>query len=279
MNPLLETGLIVQRELRKNFRSVKGIILTAMSLLGGLALALVLHKIRELEKPKVEEMGAEAVRAMREVVLGKYFNDDDIGKYMVDAPQALFVLLIATIWLAPLLVALLGFDSVSSDIQHRSIRYWTVRSRRASYFVGKFAGLWVTVSAITLAISIFIWVLLVARGDETFGTTLSWGLRLWLVTLPIGAAWCGIATLVGSLFRSPILALLTTFGVFFIIWVMYAIGAVSEIAPLKFAYPNYYQELLLSTHPERAWGGFGGLLGLAAATVGLGSFLLGRRDV
>ena len=47
------------------------------------------------------------------------------------------MLLFMTIWLTPMLVALMGFDSISADIQHKGVRYWTLRTRRASYFVGK----------------------------------------------------------------------------------------------------------------------------------------------
>src|SRR5207249_987603 len=171
-----------------------------------------------------------------------------------------------TVWLGPLLVAILGFDAVSAEVQHRSVRYWTVRARRWSYMVGKFLGLWAIVSAMTLSMHAFIWILVVARGDATFGTTLAWGLRFWAVTLPISAAWCGIATLVGSLFRSPILALLVTFASFFVLWLAWIIGGVSGAEPMMYAYPNFYEEWLLSPRIERAGLGLAACVAFAAAT-------------
>ena len=40
----------------------------------------------------------------------------------------------------------------------RRVRYWTLRTRRASYFVGKWLGLWATVSAVTFAMHALIWI-------------------------------------------------------------------------------------------------------------------------
>jgi ABC-type transport system involved in multi-copper enzyme maturation permease subunit len=279
VNPLLEIGLIVSRELRKNFRSVKGIILIAISLLGGTAIALGLMKLEEFKRTKLADVSPEAIRGMREEALGQFYADPAMGKYLADAPEVLLIVLNITVWLGPMLIALLGFDSISGDVQHRSVRYWTVRSRRWSYMVGKFFGLWTIVSAITLVMHAFIWVLVVARGDATVGTTLAWGVRFWLVTLPISAAWCGIATLIGSLFRSPILALLVTFAAFFVVWLVYVIGGVSGTEAMMFVYPNNYDKWLLSPRIERVGAGFGICATFAAATMGLGSFLFSKRDV
>ena len=52
--------------------------------------------------------------------------------------------------LMPAVVLLLGFDSVSAERQHRTVRYWTIRTRRASYIVGKFLGLWATCGIVAL---------------------------------------------------------------------------------------------------------------------------------
>ena len=279
MNPLLEIGLIVQRELRKNIRSVKGIILITISLLGGTAIALLLMKIEEFKRTKLADMTPEALHGFREEGLSQFYNDPAMGKYLADAPEVLLIVLNITVWLGPLLIALLGFDSISGDVQHRSVRYWTVRSRRWSYMVGKYVGLWTIVSAITLVMHAFIWVLVVARGDATLGTAMSWGIRFWLVTLPISAAWCGIATLIGSLFRSPILALLVTFATFFVAWLVYVIGGVSGTEAMMFVYPNNYDKWLLSPRIDRVAIGFGACAAFAVGTMGLGAFLFSKRDV
>jgi ABC-type transport system involved in multi-copper enzyme maturation permease subunit len=280
MNPIAETWLIVLRELRKNFKSVKGIVLVVLSLLGGTSITLLLVKFQQFE---IETFGKdvtpEQIHQVREQIITKTYGDPAMGHYLADAPEVLLGMLKLSVWFAPLLIVLMGFDGIASDVQHRSVRYWTVRSRRSSYFVGKFVGLWMTVSAITLAMHLLVWIMCIARGGATPAVTISWGARFWLVSLPISAAWCGIATLVGSLFRTPILALLVTLGTFFVIWLLFVIGDVSKMTALVYIYPNYYDAWLLSPRLDRVASGLGVCIGIAAATIGGGSLLFARRDV
>jgi ABC-type transport system involved in multi-copper enzyme maturation permease subunit len=279
MNPLSEISIVVARELRKNLRSAKGIILLALSLLGGVVVTLGALKLEELKRTKLHDMSGEAIRALREEALTQIYGDAVTGKYLADAPEVLLALLSLTVWLGPLMIALLGFDAVSGDIQHRTVRYWTVRTRRWSYFVGKFLGLWVVVSGITLGMHLVIWIVCIARNEASAAETLAWGIRFWLVTLPISAAWCGLATLIGSLFRTPILALLVIFASFFALWVVYVIGNVSGATPVMYIYPNFYDVWLLSARFDKALGGFAICAAFAAATMGLGAVLFARRDV
>src|SRR5262249_33185881 len=57
MSPLSEVSLVVRRELRKNFRSAKGIVLCILTLLGALGLTLL---FAWLAKKKREMLGTEA---------------------------------------------------------------------------------------------------------------------------------------------------------------------------------------------------------------------------
>ncbi len=270
---------MVQRELRKNFRSSKGILLAALSLLGGSSVALLMVKYQEFKRQELGELTAEQIHELREKALLKAYGDESMAKSLSDAPEVLLVLLLLTVWLTPMLVALMGFDSVAPDIQHRSVRYWTVRSRRWSYFVGKWAGLWATVSVVTLAMDLIIWVVCIARNEATVAQTLSWGVRFWVVSLPMSAVWCGIATLVSSLFRSPILALLLTFAAFFVIWVVYLVAMVAGADWVAYVYPNHYDHLLLHPQAHKLATGLGACLGMAALYVSAGSYLFMKRDV
>lgn len=278
MSPVNEIRFVVERELRKNFRSVKGIVLAVLSLLGGSSIALVIAKVQALSRQELGNVDPEAMHALRERALSKLY-DADTAKLLADSPAVLLPVLGVTIWLTPMLVALMGFDSVAPDLQHRSVRYWTVRTRRASYFVGKWLGLWTTVSAVTLVMDALIWIVSIVRGDATASATLGWGVRFWLTTLPLSAAWCAIAVLISSLFRSQIVALLVTFATFFVLWVVYGIAAVAEVKALFYVYPNYYDELLLNAHPDKIAIGLGACFGMAALYVAAGSLLFRRRDV
>lgn len=280
MSPLSEIRFVAQRELRKSFRSAKGIVLLVLSLLAGIGATLILVKAQELKRENLAVVDAEALRGLREEAATRFFGDPAIGKSLADAPEVLVVVLLLTIWLTPVIISLLSFESVSGDLQHKAVRYWTMRTRRWSYFVGKFAGVWTTTSTITLALHALVWMLCILRGEAPAASALGWGLRFWVITLPISAAWCGLATLVSSLFKTPILSLLVTFAAFFVLWLMWGIGNVAHRADaLQYVYPNFYDAMLVNPRFERVMTGLAACLGMAATYVGLGSFLFTKRDV
>jgi hypothetical protein len=281
VNPIAEVGLIVGRELKKNLQSAKGLVLSALSLLGGTGTTLALVKFEQWKRSEFGDVDPEALKVLQTQGYEKVYGDADMAKYLAEAPYVLFAMLMLTIWLAPLLVALTGFDSVSSDLQHRTVRYWAVRTRRTSYYVGKFFGLWSVVSLITLGMNLIIWILTVARGEASFATTFSWGIRFYAVSLPISAVWCGLALLVGSQFRTPILSLLVILATFFGVWFfLFLVPSVSgSVSWLAYAYPNYYDHLLLSPKIHQAGLGFAVCAGIAAALAGVGTLLFARRDI
>ena len=278
MSPLQEVRHIVLRELRKNFRSIKGIALGILTLLGGAGIALLIAKAYEFKRQELGQVSPEAIHEARLAILKKAY-ELDTANWLADAPDALLGLLNFTIWLTPLLIALMGFDSIAPDIQHCSVRYWTFRSRRWSYFIGKWAGLWATVSIVTFALDLFVWTVTIVRGDAPAASTLMWGLRFWLISLPMSAVWCAIAVLISSLFRSPIVALLTTFGAFFVLWVAFLVGAVAHWEPLVYVYPNHYDYFLLNPRIDRIGIGLLSCLGMTGLYVVAGSTLFARRDV
>ena len=59
-----------------------------------------------------------------------------------------------------------GSTRSRGSCQHRTVRYWTVRTRRVSFSVGKVLGLWAVVSALTLLVHVLIWGIIVQRGES-----------------------------------------------------------------------------------------------------------------
>ena len=279
MSPLSEIRFVAQRELGKSFRSAKGIVLLVLSLLGGTAASLLLVKVQQLKREKMPNIDPESLRAIREDAATQIFGDPATGKSLADAPEVLIAVLLLTIWLTPLVISLLSFDSVAGDLQHKAVRYWTLRTRRYSYFIGKWAGVFLTISTMTFAMHALIWVVCIARGEAPAGTALGWGIRFWLLTLPMSAAWCAIATFVSSLFKSPIIALLVTFATFFVLFMFWLIGTVAHADALAYIYPNFYAEFLVNPRLDRSMIGLASCLGMAALYVGAGSFLFTKRDV
>jgi ABC-type transport system involved in multi-copper enzyme maturation permease subunit len=281
MNPLVEVGLIASREIKKNFRSIKGIILLVISLLGAGGAALVLSYARKSSLAQGLS-DPEKMKAAFEDFLSwdLWYGPGDTAKYLSDAPPMLYWIMWATVWLTPLTMAVLGFDGISGELQNRTVRYWNIRSRRWAYYTGKVLGLWAVVAIFTLMIHVSVWIVGISFGIAPSSQILKWGVRFFLVTVPISGAWCGVSTLVSSNFRVPILALLTTCGVFFGLWMLKGIGLASEqMDALRYVYPNTYDEWLLSPKPTLVLQGVAALFGVMALTTSLGSFIFEKRDV
>ncbi len=287
MKPQAEIGLVVQRELLKNLRGVKGIILLALSLIGGTAVAYLLA--RALGRP-LEDLDPAQVRLAQEKMFTEAFHDEATGKYLSDVPLSLIAMLNLCVWLAPALVWLAGFDGVSGEIQHRTIRYWSVRTRRVSYYLGKFFGLWATIATMTFAMHLLMWIVTLVQGVYPVGSVLSWGVRLWLVTVPIVGAWCGVAVFAGSFFRTPITSLLVVGFTFFVIFVAGSFVPFilvnmrndpddSTATVLRALYPNSYDRFLLSAHLEKVGLGLLACLAYAGIPTAVGALLLEKKDV
>jgi hypothetical protein len=277
VSPFAEVQLITARELRKSFRSVKGIVLAAMSLAGGAGFAMLFAWIDRAQRENMPQ-GIDP-HAAREAFFTWKYSDETTGKRLAECPYSLWMMLIGTLWLAPLLVALLDFDAVSGDLQYRSVRFWTVRVRRSSYMLGKYLGAWLSVLAVTFGMNVVVWGATAAVGDSPLGSVLGWGVRFFVVSIPIGAAWCGIATLVGSQSRSPMLSLLFIFASFFGLWLLRIGAGFSQVPWLAYLYPNAYDEFLLSPSALMVAKGLLGTGLIAGLTTAAATVIFERRDV
>ena len=279
MSPASEVLLVAQRELRKGVRSGKGIALLLLSILGGVLTALLFAMAEKARREQLAEVPPEMVEmARKKMVMLLGGGDEALGNALFLAPAPLLYASKVTVFLGPLLIALLGFDSISGELQYRTVRYWTVRSRRVSYYAGKVLGLWALISATTLLIHLITWGIVVSQG-EPFGKVIEWGPRFWLVSLPISLVWCAIAQLVASQFRYPMLSLLAIFGSFFLLWIGWAAGAVGYVPALYYTYPNVYDDWLLHPHLDKLFEGLGICVGSALVYIAAGAFAFRQRDV
>ncbi len=291
MSPVYEIRLIAMRELRRGIRSAKGIALGALTLLGAFVASLVCVWIEGADRAKGSAESTQAYIEIKRQLLEQATGDAKFAAYLASIPTSLLIFLKITVWLSPLLVALLGFDAVSGELQHRTVRFWTVRSRRWSYLAGKFLGLCVLVGLVTLALNLLAGTVALVRGYVTLEELVQWGARFWFVAFVIAGAWAAIATFISSCFRTPMLALLTTFATFFVSWIAGAGGFISRqrhatdpgIAPhmawYEYFYPNAYDTLLLSPETTKVLTALGILVGCVAITLAAGSFVFERRDI
>jgi ABC-type transport system involved in multi-copper enzyme maturation permease subunit len=276
VSPFAEVQLVTARELRKSFRSVKGIVLAALSIAGGAGVAMLFAWLDRVQRESLPA-GIDPHDAQERFFSGVY--SPETGKRLAECPYSLWMMLVGTLWLAPLLVALLDFDAVSGELQHRTVRFWTVRVRRSSYMLGKYFGACISVLAVTFGMNVIVWGATGAVGGLPVLSVLRWGIEFFAVSVPISAAWCGIATLVGSQSRSPMLSLLFIFGTFFGLWLLRVGAGLSKAEWLSYLYPSAYDRFLLSPDALTVAKGLLGTGLIAGLTTAAATVIFERRDL
>lgn len=298
MSPASEITLVAGRELRKSTRSIKGIVLGILTFIVSVVAALLCILVESRRRAVLGVESTDQLRSAIEAAQTKAGADPHTAHYLASMPFALILFLKVLVWIGPILVIVLGFDVVSGDMQHRSVRFWTVRTRRWSYLLGKFFGLWGTVSAITLVLTIITSIAVLAYGYMTFTDFFTWGLRCWAITALILGAWASLATFISSRFKTPMFSLLSIIGSFFFLWLLEAVGFVLtvsdaidqqktspaiepkiHVAWFTYLYPNNYDDLLLDPRLGHVAGGLGACAAFMLVFVGLATLLFAKKDV
>lgn len=278
-----EIGWTLARELRRNLRSAKGIVSGLLFLLGGAGALLVYVSVtRELVTTGSSLPGA-ARDEVRMRALEALYRDPATVQHLLGAPPLLLFLHASTLVFLPLLCMLAGYDTLAGELQYRTVRFATVRAHRESLVVGKFLGVWATVAIIDLVLSAAAWAIAVSRDEAPASTTVAYGLQLWLATVVFTGGFVGLTTFVSGLFRTPMLALLTTLCAAFFWWLLRHIVGLPDLAPsvgwLANVTPGEWEPRLLSPDVLRAGGAAAALVALALAGLAGACVLLRRRDV
>jgi ABC-type transport system involved in multi-copper enzyme maturation permease subunit len=283
MSPVREASLTALREIRRNIASTKGIAMFVLFFLGGLLGPIIGERviIKLLFGGDLTGLTAvEKQQVLNELLLRSGYERATVD-YLSFCPWQLGILFFqGTLTFAPLLILLIGFDQIVGDIQHRAVRYIAGRSRRESIVVGKALGVWAVIAFLMLILNVTVWILMIGRGVAGPAAILTWGPRLWLLQVAAAAAWVGLITLISSLFRTPIIALLAGAVVFPGVWLTNKIlGLIEAAAPAMWALPFKYEDLLISPEPLRVLGGVGAFIGWGAVMVAIATQVVKRRDV
>jgi ABC-type transport system involved in multi-copper enzyme maturation permease subunit len=215
----------------------------------------------------------------QEQLFSRWYGRPETGKALADCPYALWMMLMATLWLAPLLVALMTFDAVSGDLQRGTLRFWALRARRSSCLLGKALGAWLAVLVVSFAMNVIVWVTAAAVGHQGILYIVGWGLRFFAIVVPVTAAWCALAVLIGAQIKTPIVSLLTICAAFFALWVLRVAAGLTGYRAVAWAYPNAYETLLISPDPANVGRGLLGTGLIAAGSLLLATLSFERRDL
>lgn len=147
----------------------------------------------------------------------------------------------------PLLVAVVGFDQIAGELQHRSLRYVAMRAHRGSIVLGKALALAVVIFALTALVhlAMFAYAALTTPALER-GDALAGMLLFWLSAVSYSLCYIGLSSLCSSLVRAPMAALIGTLTAIAGFWFVDVVGRFSRtLAPLALASPSHYTDGLL----------------------------------
>jgi ABC-type transport system involved in multi-copper enzyme maturation permease subunit len=273
------------RELRRTIRSAKGIVGTALFLLGGIGFALVVfNTLSRLQYYSANRAQQESVRenglqAMYDGVEGK----DEIVRYLLKMPEPLIAYYPMATFFVGMLIFVWGFDAIAGDVQYRTIRYVTLRARRPSLVIGRWLALWLSSVIANLLVSAVLWLGLVVKGGFEVGVVAEYGFRVLAASSVFSLWYAALTIFCSSLYRTPVLGLLTTLGISVGLYVVKGLSSISTmpewVKALHKALPGSWDDLLLSPAFSQ-WGvGMGVCFAWTFVAVAAASVVLQKRDV
>lgn len=296
MDGLKEIAVIWSAETRRAIRSGRVVVLLGLYSMFSVLVLLIVGAIANAIRAQVEAKlaasgdGAEAATAvsaeLKKSFIGVLAGDDAaLMDALSQVPLVVLIVFKVTLFFLPAYVALMGFDQLSGEVGTRSIRYLTVRARRASLLLGKFlvqASLLVGL-VLVIDLGVFIYARL-TNPDFTFAALGVNLVKFWLAAIVFSLSYVALTSFCSSLFRSPAVSLVFNFVLLFTFWLMDVVGAAAAASnkPLgfiRYLSPSFYSGDLLN--PRLSEFGVSGLAyaGFALLFLGGAYAVLRARDL
>ncbi len=285
LDGLKEIAVIWGAETRRAIRSGRVVVLLGLysmfSVLVLLIVGAIANAIRDQVTARLAETGnSEAAATALSAEMKKSFigalagNDAAMMEALSQVPLVVLIVFKVTLFFLPAYIALMGFDQISGEVGPRSIRYLTVRARRASLLMGKFLVQATLLVGLVLVIDlgIFIYAAL-TNPDFTIAALAVNLLKFWLAAIVFSLSYVALTTLCSSLFRLPAVSLIFNFALLFVFWLMDVVGGAAAASGksgefIRYLSPSYYSGNLL--HPQLTEFGTSGLAYAVFAMVFLG---------
>jgi ABC-2 type transport system permease protein len=239
MQTLTDTLIIFGAELRRALRSPRVLLVLFLYLLFAGVTMLAAGWLAEKFQAQAIAQGqsAEALLSPKAGFLAAFFRSDRVLiESLIDIPAAVLVVFVLGRFFLSAYVALLGFDSVSAELQTRSLRYLGIRTSRSALALGKGLALAAVVVVLVTLVHLGAFGYALATVPEfSLGDAARAWPRLWGTTVLIGLAMAALTTLCSTLTRAPALALTLNLAVLFALWV---VGLLSDGARLVRTLPG-----------------------------------------
>jgi ABC-2 type transport system permease protein len=231
MQTLKDTWTVFGAELRRALRSPRILLMLLVYMAFSAGVVLLAGYLAHQAQTQFEAQGqgTEGLQSPKAALVAMLF-DRALVESLLELPGLLLVVFKLGLIFLPAYVAVLGYDSVSAELQTRSLRYLSVRTSRTTLALGK-----------TLALAAVVLLLVTAVHLGAFGYALAtvpdftraeafraWP-RLWGTTALVGVGMAAFTVLCSTASRSPPLSLTLNFAALLGFWALGTFGGGARV--------------------------------------------------
>jgi ABC-2 type transport system permease protein len=229
MQTFKDTWTIFGAELRRALKSprVLLVLLLYVAFSAGVMLTAGALAHQAQLQAEAQGQGTGGLESPKAALLALLFGQDRaLVESLLELPAALLVVFKLGLVFLPAYVAVLGFDTVSAELQTRSLRYLSVRTSRTALALGKALALAAVVLLLVTLVHLgaFAYALSSAPDFSLAEATHAWP-RLWGTTALVGVGMAALTTLCSTASRAPALSLTLNFAVLLGFWAAGALGS------------------------------------------------------
>jgi ABC-2 type transport system permease protein len=231
MQTFKDTWTVFGAELRRALKSPRVLLVLLLYVAFSAGVVLLTGYLGRQAQAQFDAQGqgTEGLQSPKAALVAMLF-DRALVEPLLDIPAVLLVVFKLGLLFLPAYIAVLGFDTVSAELQTRSLRYLSVRTSRTALALGK---------ALALAAVVLLLVTVVHLGafgyalysvpDFSFGEALRTWPKFWGTTALVGVGMAAFTTLCSTASRSPALSLTLNFAALLGFWAIGTFGGGARV--------------------------------------------------
>jgi ABC-type transport system involved in multi-copper enzyme maturation permease subunit len=295
-----EIGAIWRGEIVRAIKSGRAIALVLLFLL---AEGLLLTVVGFVTTSGAAQMGGsgvspEALAQKKQMLTLFTSNSEATIDAIVRLPAVVLISFFATTLLAPLLIALMGFDQLAGEIAPKSMRYLIVRVRRTSIILGKYlTQITILAAILVLCVLAIVGTAKYLNADFLWSDAFRWAAKLTAAVVVLGVSYAALTTFCSAVAGNSPLALFLNLMILFVFWFLSllanrvrlpgseapvgfeAMKEESALAYLRYFVPSQYEHHLLSPQPLEYATGLLAYAAFGLIFLGLSQLVLQKRDL
>lgn len=210
-------AVLVWDNLKNSFRTKKALIFLVLYLLVFGLITYGFFRIQEdIERQMMEQGISELQRhflnSFARTFITQQADNSAIASFLFSVPAINIVLFFVSLIGTPLLLFILNYDKVSQEVYDGTIRYVLFRASRFQIFFAKFLSGLIECALITLVALVLgiLWGSIKFKSVD-FGTSISFGLRYWVIAQFFLIAFIALSLMTSSIFKKPFISLIVAF--------------------------------------------------------------------